>query len=280
MMLTGRSMGMVQRGSVRGILEKPPCQFVSRREVGLGSRRDRDSTVFAARLQAEFHPDTLGLMDIYPLRERRRVYCAGPLFNEPERQEMNSIAAALRRAGFEPFVPHADGLEFAKVQPYLASQGYDSAAAGRLLHEAIFALDVYQVVLGCGALVMNMNGRVPDEGAVSEAAMAWSFGKPVVIYKADARTKVVGRDNPLVVGLSQFETIEEIDDLGRALARRYAELGPDLETAFPCPPHLGETLTAGKRLWERLQTMGVARPSDQVAEAVLDEFGKPVAAAR
>ncbi|HEV3340296.1 MAG TPA: nucleoside 2-deoxyribosyltransferase [Pirellulales bacterium] len=219
-------------------------------------------------------------MYIYPLRERRRVYCAGPLFNEPERQEMSSIAAGLRQAGFEPFVPHADGLEFAKVQPYLAAQGYDPAAAGRLLHEAIFALDVYQVVLGCGSLVMNMNGRVPDEGAVSEAAMAWSFGKPVVIYKADARTKVAGRDNPLVVGLSQFETVAEIDDLGRALAKRYAEVRPDPETAVPCPPYLRETLAGGKRLWERLQAMGAARPADQVAEAVLDEFGKPAITAR
>ncbi|HWB12101.1 MAG TPA: nucleoside 2-deoxyribosyltransferase [Pirellulales bacterium] len=219
-------------------------------------------------------------MHIYPLRERRRVYCAGPLFNESERQEMNSIAASLRRAGFEPFVPHADGLEFAKVQPYLASQGYDPAAAGRLLHEAIFALDVYQVVLGCGALAMNMNGRVPDEGAVSEAAMAWSFGKPVVIYKADARTKVAGRDNPLVVGLSQFETVDEIDDLGPALARRYADVQPDPETAVPCPPHLRETLATGRRLWERLQMMGVARPSDQVAEAVLEELGRPAVTVR
>lgn len=214
-------------------------------------------------------------MYIYPLRESRRVYCAGPLFNEPERQEMNSIAAHLRQAGFAPFVPHADGLEFAKVQPYLAEQGYDSAAAGQLLHEAIFALDVYQVVVGCGSLVMNMNGRVPDEGAVSEAAMAWTLGKPVVIYKADARTKVTGRDNPLVVGLGDFETIDEIADLGRVLTARYAELRPDADTAIPCPPHLSRTLTAGERLWQRLQAMGVNRPCDQVADAVMREFGQP-----
>jgi nucleoside 2-deoxyribosyltransferase len=213
-------------------------------------------------------------MYIYPLRETRRVYCAGPLFNEPERQEMNLIAASLRQDGFEPFVPHADGLEFAKVQPYLAEQRYDPAAAGRLLHRAIFALDVFQVVVGCGSLVMNMNGRVPDEGAVSEAAMAWTLGKPVVIYKADARTKVAGRDNPLVVGLSDFETIDEIAELGRALAARYSELQPDAETAVLCPPHLRATLSAGQRLWQRLQTMGATRPCDQVAEAVMEEFGK------
>jgi nucleoside 2-deoxyribosyltransferase len=214
-------------------------------------------------------------MYIYPLRESRRVYCAGPLFNEPERREMTSIADSLRQTGFEPFVPHADGLEFAKVQPYLAAQGYDAAAAGRLLHEAIFALDVYQVVVGCGSLVMNMNGRVPDEGAVAEAAMAWTLGKPIVIYKADARTKVTGRDNPLVVGLSDFETVEEIAELGQALVARQAELRLDPDTGIVCPPHLCKTLAAGQRLWQHLRAMGVGRPSDKVAEVVMAEFGRP-----
>ncbi|HQU46046.1 MAG TPA: nucleoside 2-deoxyribosyltransferase [Pirellulales bacterium] len=215
-------------------------------------------------------------MYIYPLRETRRAYCAGPLLNEAERSEMSAIAASLLRAGFQPFVPHADGLEFAKVQPYLAAQGYDPATAGRLLHEAIFALDVYQVVIGCGSLVMNMNGRVPDEGAVAEAAMAWMLGKPIVIYKADARTKVSGRDNPLLVGLSDFETVEEIEALGASLAARHAALRPDPDTAVVCPPHLCERLAAGERLWRRLMAIGEARPSDLVAEAVLGEFGSPM----
>lgn len=214
-------------------------------------------------------------MKIYPLKHARRVYCAGPLFNEMERREMAAIAASLRQSGFETFLPHADGLEFAKVQPYLATQGYDSAAAGRLLHEAIFALDVYQVMAGCGALVMNMNGRVPDEGAVSEAAMAWTLGKPVVIFKADARTKVSGRDNPLLVGLSNFETVAEIERLGEALAARQAALRPDCEAAFECPTHLCQTLVAGQRLWERLQALGDSRPCDLVAQAVLGENVSP-----
>lgn len=188
---------------------------------------------------------------------------------------MEAIGEVLRSAGFEPFVPHADGLEFARVQPYLAAEGYDAAAAGRLLHEAIFALDVFQVVLGCGSLVLNMNGRVPDEGAVSEAAMAWTLGKPIVIYKADARTKVAGRDNPLVVGLAGFATVERVDTLGEALAARIAELRPDPDWETYCPAQLQEVLGGGERLWRRLQAMGRQRPDDQVAAAVMDEFGTP-----
>lgn len=216
------------------------------------------------------------MMNIFPLRQTQRVYCAGPLFNEAERREMSAIAEVLRRSGYEPFVPHADGLEFARVQPYLADQGYDAADAGRLLHEAIFALDVYQVIVGCGSLVLNMNGRVPDEGAVAEAAMAWSLGKPVVIFKADARSKIAGRDNPLVVGLADFEVIEHLDDLGEALAARQAELLPDAEYQVPCPMHLRRILASGGRLWERLTTLGIDRSPPSVAAAVLEEFGAPL----
>lgn len=214
-------------------------------------------------------------MSIFPLRQTQRVYCAGPLFNESERREMLAIADSLRRAGFEPFVPHADGLEFAQVQPYLAARGYEPAAVGQLLHEAIFALDVYQVLVGCGSLVLNMNGRVPDEGAVAEAAMAWSVGKPIVIYKADARSKIAGRDNPLVVGLAGFETIEDIDELGAALAARLAQFPSYADGQVTCAPHLRQTLSAGERLWERLRAMGAERPAAQVAEAVMEEFGPP-----
>ena len=40
---------------------------------------------------------------IFPLAHLRRVYCAGPLFNEAERREMLRIAEVLSRADFEPF---------------------------------------------------------------------------------------------------------------------------------------------------------------------------------
>jgi nucleoside 2-deoxyribosyltransferase len=197
------------------------------------------------------------------------------LFNEPERHEMEAIAGALRASGFEPWLPHADGLEFAKVLPYLTDERHEPAAAGRLLHEAIFALDVYQVVLGCGSLVLNINGRVPDEGAVSEAAIAWTLGKPIVIYKADARSNVSGRDNPLVVGLTRFNVIDQIGAIGDALAAQIAEWAVNPQAEVSCSPHLDGTLAAGQRLWRRLAVLDGDRQVERVAAAVMDEFGSP-----
>ena len=119
---------------------------------------------------------------------RLRVYCAGPLFNRKEQEEMLQISEALEEAGFDTFLPQRDGLELSKCVDELVREGMTVEEAGRLMAEAIFALDVYQVLEGCHMLVANLNGRVPDEGAVSEAAIAWARGKPVIAYKADMRS--------------------------------------------------------------------------------------------
>ena len=200
------------------------------------------------------------------------VYCAGPLFNQAERREMEDISRALGSKGFRTYLPHADGMEFAKVQPVFLQWGHDPATAGQLLHEVIFALDVYHVVLGCGSLVFNMNGRVPDEGAVAELTMAWTLGKPVVIYKEDARSMIAGRDNPLVVGQTGFEVVAEIDQLAPALKARIAEVDPPANDVNSCPPHLQRTLELGGELWRRLEQLGTQRHSEEVARIVLDLF--------
>ena len=211
---------------------------------------------------------------IFPLKNSRRVYCAGPLFNAAERREMSQIAEVLRNSGFDTFVPHADGMEFAEVQPYMLSEGFDADEVGQLLHSAIFALDVYQVVIGCGSLVFNMNGRVPDEGAVAEATMAWMLGKPVLLFKEDARSAICGRDNPLVIGPARFQCVEDINLIGPTLREQFASHSVDENWQVPCPPHLQQTLTAGARLWSHLDSLGERRNSAQIAEIVVELFGR------
>ena len=209
---------------------------------------------------------------VFPLRNPQRVYCAGPLFNAAERQEMLLISDALLAAGFETFVPHADGMEFAQVCPFLVARGHAPERVGRWLHEAIFALDTYHVVVGCGALVFNMNGRVPDEGAVAEATMAWMLGKPVVAFKEDARSAIAGRDNPLVVGPVGFEVVRDLDQLGQALALKIAAQPLAADWRMPCPPGLANVLEIGRRLWAELEALGAKRDPERVAEFMLELF--------
>lgn len=209
---------------------------------------------------------------IQPLDNLDRVYCAGPLFNQSERREMKEIAQALGDAGFETFVPHADGMEFANVLPVLTEHEGSQAEAGALLHRAIFALDVYQVAVGCGSLVFNLNGRVPDEGGVSEAAIAWMLGKPLVLYKNDVRTAVSSRDNPLVAGLADFEIVSELQHLADRLRGQVAALTVGRDWTIACPPGLQTAVDAGGRLWQRLERLGDSRPNCEVAAAILEVF--------
>ncbi len=101
-----------------------------------------------------------------------RVYCAGPLFNRKEREEMAELAECLEASGYETFLPQRDGIELVPCVAALVEAGMTKAKASEALSKAIFALDVYQVLVECEATVVNLNGTVPDEGAVSEAAIA------------------------------------------------------------------------------------------------------------
>lgn len=204
---------------------------------------------------------------IQPFRHLRRVYCAGPLFNEAERLEMERIGEALRCEGFEPFLPHRE-VQFPQIHPRLIDLGMTSSEAGRILHEAIFALDVYYVVLGCGSLVFNLNGRVPDEGAVAEATMAWMLGKPMVFFKDDSRSLIEGRDNPILAGQTQFERIDRFEAIGPALEEAIRARQLDPSTTVRCPPDLRRTLQSGSRFVEQLQTVGLDRPPEPIAEII------------
>ncbi|MFM0393106.1 nucleoside 2-deoxyribosyltransferase [Paraburkholderia phytofirmans] len=146
-----------------------------------------------------------------------RVYCAGPLFNAAERTEMDSIAATLEAAGLTTFLPHRDGLEFAKLKPELEKLGASVEEAADMLDRAIFSLDTYQLLRRCDVVVANLNGRVADEGTVVEASLAWHAGKPLVLFKADARSMLSGSDNPMLTGLGDFDVVDRLSALPQAV---------------------------------------------------------------
>ncbi len=197
---------------------------------------------------------------------RKRVYCAGPLFTDKEREEMKQIASKLEHAGYATFLPQRDGLEFSKCVECLINQGIAPDEAGMLTSRAIFALDVYQVLRRCDALVANLNGRVPDEGTVSEAAMAWARGKPVVGYKADSRTAFEGRDNPLVAGLFAFSLCDSIEGSVTAVQQCFASQTSVDSTRDDREREISEYFDLGEKLSSSLEGN---RRIEEVVEIVL-----------
>ena len=206
-----------------------------------------------------------------------RIYCAGPLFNQSERQEMESIARVMTDAGHAVYLPHRDGLEFRLVHEVLVQRGFAEAHAAAFLHEAIFALDVYQLVVECDGIVWNLNGRTPDEGAVSEAAIGWALGMPLVAWTDDVRSLIAGRINPLLAGLVCFRTVEQLEDLPAALEAEF-ELQPPGggnrpgEAAGTLPPRARDAVDRGRQLWQTMRHDGRAPDDEAIADAVTELF--------
>jgi nucleoside 2-deoxyribosyltransferase len=94
-----------------------------------------------------------------------RIYFAAPLFSAAERDWNATLAAALRDAGHEVFLPQ-------EQEP-----GRDAAA--------IFATDVAGVDWAEG-LVAIMDGADPDSGTCWEVGYAYRK-KPVVLVRTDMR---------------------------------------------------------------------------------------------
>lgn len=163
-----------------------------------------------------------------------KVYCAGPLFNPKECEAMSEIASALENAGYKVFLPQRDGLELACVLPALQERGIPYEEASAICNKAIFALDVFQIMDSDG-LLLNMNGRVPDEGAVAEAGIAWAHGKALVIFNTDKRSLIRGNCNPMVMGLGDFKHISSYDEITAEFDRLFANGTPkSFGKSVPC----------------------------------------------
>jgi nucleoside 2-deoxyribosyltransferase len=94
-----------------------------------------------------------------------RVYFAGPLFSAAERDWNATLAAALREAGHEVFLPQ-------EQEP-----GKDAAG--------IFSTDVGGIDWADG-LVAIMDGADPDSGTCWEVGYAYGK-KPIVLVRTDMR---------------------------------------------------------------------------------------------
>lgn len=177
----------------------------------------------------------------------KKIYCAGPLFNQIEKNEMKEISEHLKSHGFDTFLPQEDGLEYANLYEGFRKLNIEPEKADCVLRKAIFILDVFQILNSHG-FVLNLNGRVPDEGAMVEAGIAWSSGKVIVTYKNDSRSLINGYDNPLVLGLTNFYKVNKIEDISSNLIRLFDEKSSSIDkkidnTNLQTIYNLGEKIT-------------------------------------
>ena len=127
---------------------------------------------------------------ISTIGQGKKVYFAGPMFNQAEKEFNLRITKVLEDCGYQVFLPQRDGIEAAQLNGKTEEE----------LIKMIFDLDAGQVKKA-DIIFMNIDGRVPDEGASVELGIAYGIGKRCYGFKTDTRAVEFGLEmNPMISG--------------------------------------------------------------------------------
>ena len=151
-----------------------------------------------------------------------KIYIAGPLFSEAERQYNKYLSDFLENFGFETFLPQRDGHKFSDL---LANGTTKTVAMNKIFNRDINELKKADVV------IFVMDGRVPDEGACVEIGYAYALGKECVGLKTDPRTLMSDLDNPMIMGALKYRLAKNLKELEAFLIKikeeNYPEVNPE-----------------------------------------------------
>ena len=143
----------------------------------------------AANAAAENSSETVSQMSSEPENKTgKKVYFAGPLFSQGEKDYNLILAKVLEDNGYEVFLPQRDGIEAALLE----GKSEEEIAA------MIFEKDVSEI-MKADILFMVLDGRVPDEGACVELGIGYANQKRCYGIKTDTRSIEIGLDlNPMI----------------------------------------------------------------------------------
>ena len=134
----------------------------------------------------------------------KKVYIAGPLFDDHERDYLEKIAGLLEAIGYQTFLPHRDaGLVEGEFTEIKKSEIFDTD---------MNALNDADIV------VALLTGRDVDSGTAAEVGIAYTQGKKLIGINAN-NIKVI---NNFVWGLFDYgnSIINGVEDLERVLIEK------------------------------------------------------------
>lgn len=153
---------------------------------------------------------------------RPQIYFAAPLFSEAELSFNLHLTKVLERA-VDVYLPQRDGGRLVD----LIAKG----VAPKDAYASIFERDI-EALNECDALLIILDGRTIDEGAVFELGVAFASGKHCVGYQSDPRRLLPVGNNPMIACALEkiFDNSSELAEWARSLSCRGEELtevGPD-----------------------------------------------------
>ena len=134
---------------------------------------------------------------------KKKIYMAGPLFNEGDRYTNQRNSDALRAGGYTTFLPQ---------EIVITNESSD------LVRGACFYMDLKAIQL-CDLMVANCNGLEIDSGTAAEIGLAYGLKKKMVLYKSDVRNYFndIARLNNFVSGLADNKCCRTLDEVLEAV---------------------------------------------------------------
>ena len=131
----------------------------------------------------------------------KKVYIAGPLFDDHERDYLEKIATSLEAIGYQTFLPHRDA-------------GLVEGEFTEIKKSEIFDIDM-NALNDADIVVALLTGRDVDSGTAAEVGIAYTQGKRLIGINAN-NIKVI---NNFVWGLFDYgnSIINGVEDLESVL---------------------------------------------------------------
>tara|TARA_B100000287_G_scaffold306713_1_gene289837 strand:- start:275 stop:700 length:426 start_codon:yes stop_codon:yes gene_type:complete len=131
---------------------------------------------------------------------KKKVYIAGPLFNQHERQYLEDIAKHLESNGLECFLPHRDlkGVEESELKTTEMSQE---------TKDKIFNIDL-NALRSSDITVALITGWDIDSGTSAEIGYTYANNKPIIAVDASER-----RFRNLFVEGMIYKKVHNIDEI-------------------------------------------------------------------
>lgn len=142
--------------------------------------------------------------------KRYDIYISAPLFNEMEIKFNETVSKFLEERGFSTYLPQRDGgedemlLKDPKLWPETSKRVFDRDVSA---------------LRDSSALIMVMDGRVPDEGACVELGMAYAYGKICIGFQTDTRSFATGQNNLMLDHSFSYGIVRNWNDLNGLLGK-------------------------------------------------------------
>ena len=136
------------------------------------------------------------------MKPKTRVYIAGKLCNDEERQFLEKITEICEELGFETFLPHRDvGL-----------------ATGMKDVKKIFEGDIIKGFKDCKLIVADLNGLHVGAGTAWELGYAYSKGIPAIGIKTDEPI-ADALDSLSAILIHSMKIVSSLDELKKELRK-------------------------------------------------------------